>query len=186
MINSTKLDMYISLGCNDASYCLHCIKICSLVSMSTSSQGHWTVVLGKNLCRYSPIGACSSIIWVNLVYTEFEIPIYGSHNPPLAYISLMTLSLLSSNSRNSYSFFLLSLNNFCHDSSMRLHSFFLLNRNKFFSGKVNGIWEALASLSTRVCLGHSSLLGQYQKCIKLQPFLSRKLCIFSAMGIMDF
>ena len=98
---------------------------------------------------------------------EFDIPICGSYNPPLVYIGLMTFSLSSSNSRNSCPFFLLSLNNFCHDSSIRLHSFFLLSKNEFFAGKVGGIWDDLASLLTRACLGHSNLLGQYQKYIEL-------------------
>jgi len=125
-------------------------------------------------------------MWVNLVHTEFEIPMCGSHDSPLAYIGLMTLSLLSSNSRNSCPFFLLSLNDFCHDTSMRLHSFFLLSKNEFFSGRLGGVWKDLAFSLTRVCLGHSSLLGQYQKCIELRLSLPRKLCIFSAMGMMDF
>ena len=186
MINSTKLDMCISLGRNDVLYLLHCMKICSLVSMSTSPQGHWTGVLGKNLYRYSPIGACPSIIRVNLAHTELKIPICVSHNPPLAYVGLMTFSLSSLNSRNNCPFFLLSLNDFCHDARERSHSIFLLNKNEFFSGRVGGIWDDLASLLTRVCLGHSSLLGQCQKCIALHLSLLRKICIFLAMGMMDF
>ena len=130
-MNSTKLDMHISLGYNTALYRLHCIKMCSLVSISASPQGQWIGVLGKNFCQYSPIDACPSIIRVNLAHTEFEILICGSHDPLLAYVGLMTLLLLSSNSRNSCPFFLLSLNDFCHNSSMRLHSFFLLSKNKF-------------------------------------------------------
>ena len=104
---------------------------------------------------------------MNLAHTEFEIPMCDSHDPPLAYVGLMTLSLSSSNSRNNCSFFLLSLNDFCHDSSKRLHSFLLLSKNEFFSGRVGRVWEDLASSLTRMCLGHSSLLGQYQKYIAL-------------------
>ena len=139
MINSTKLNMHISLGRNAASYCLYCIKMCSLVLISASPQGQWIAMLGKNLYRYSPIGVCPSIIRVNLTHTELETPICGSHNPPLAYVSLMTCSLSSSNSRNNCPFFLLSLNNFCHDPSIRSHSFFLLSKNEFFSGRVGRI-----------------------------------------------
>jgi len=73
------------------------------------------------------------------MHTEFETPICGSHNPPLVYVSLMTLSLSSSNLRKSCPFFLLSLNNFCQDSSMRLYSFFLLSKNKFFSERIGGM-----------------------------------------------
>ena len=69
---------------------------------------------------------------------------------------------------------------------MRSHSFFLLNKNEFFSGRMGGVWDVLVSLSTRMCLGHSSLLGQCQKCIELRPSLLRKLCIFSAVGMIDF
>ena len=57
--------------------------------------------LGKNLCQYSPIGACPVIIQVNLVHMEFEIPMCGNHDPPLEYVGFMTFSSLSSNSRNS-------------------------------------------------------------------------------------
>ena len=132
------------------------------------------------------MGACPSIMRVNLAHTEFEIPICESHNPPLVYIGLMTFSLSSSNLRNSCPFFLLSLNDFCHDLSIRLHSFFLLSRNEFFSGRMGGIWYDLAFLLTRACQGHSSLLEQCQKCIELQPSLLRKFCIFSTMGMMNF
>ena len=69
---------------------------------------------------------------------------------------------------------------------MRSHSFFLLNKNKFFSGRMGVVWDNLVSLSTKVCLGHSSLLGQCQKCIELRLSLLRNFCIFSAMEIMDF
>ena len=51
---------------------------------------------------------------------------------------------------------------------------------------MGGIWDVLVSLSTRVCLGHSSLLGQCQKCIELRLSLLRKLCIFTAIGMIDF
>ena len=123
---------------------------------------------------------------VNLAQMEFDIPIYGSHEPPLAYVGLMTLSLSSSKSRNSCPFFLLSLKDFCHSSRVRSHSFFLLSKNEFLSERVGGGWDDLASLSTRMCLGHSSLLGQYQKCIELRLSLLRNSLIFSAMGMMDF
>ena len=69
---------------------------------------------------------------------------------------------------------------------MRLYSFFLLNKNEFFSRRMGDVWDDLVSLLTKVCLGHSSLLGQCQKCIELRLSLLRKLCIFSAMGMMDF
>ena len=75
---------------------------------------------------------------MNFVHTELDIPICSSQDPPLAYVGLMTCSLLSSNSRKSCPFLLLSLNNFCHDSSRRLHSFFLLNKNEFFSSRMGG------------------------------------------------
>jgi len=182
-MNSTKLEMCMSLGRDDESYGLHCMKICSLVSTSASPHRQWIGVLEKNLCRYSPIGACPSIMRVNLAHMEFDIPMCGNHDPPLEYVGFKTFSLSSSNSRNSWPFFLLSLNDCCHDSSIRSHSFFLLNKNEFFSGRMGVVWAVLVSLSTKMCLGHSSLLGQCQKCIELRPSLLRKLCIFSAMGM---
>ena len=100
-MNSTKLEIRISLGRVDGSYRLQCMKMCSLVSTSASPHGHWMGELGKNLCRYSPIGACPVIIRVNLVHMEFEIPMCGNHDPPLEYVGFMTFSSLSSNSRNS-------------------------------------------------------------------------------------
>jgi len=160
VINSTKLEMCMSLGQKDASYLLQCMKICSLVSTSASPHRQWNASLGKNLCWYSPIGACPSIMRVNLAQMEFDIPIYGSHKPSLAYVGLMTLLLSSSKSKNSWPFFLLSLKDFYHSSRVRSHSFFLLSKNEFLSGRVGGEWDDLASLSTRMCLGHSSLLGQ--------------------------
>ena len=96
-------------------------------------------MLGKNLCQYSPIGACSSIMQVNLVHTELDIPICGSQDPSLVYVGLMIYSLSSSNFRNNCPFFLLSLNNFCYDSSKRSHSFFLLSKNEFFSGRIGEV-----------------------------------------------
>ena len=114
-MNFTKLEMCISLGWNNASYLLQCMKICSLVSTSTSPHGHWNDALGKNLCLYSPMGACPNIMQVNLTHMEFDIPMCGSHKPPLAYVGLITLSLSSSKSRNNCPFFLLSLKDFCHD-----------------------------------------------------------------------
>ena len=185
-MNSTKLEMHMSLGHNGASYCLHCMKMCSHVSISVSPHGQWIAMLRKNLCRYSPIGVCPSIMWVNLAYTELDIPICGSQDPPLVYVGLMTHLLLFSNLKKSCLFFLLSLNDFCHDSSRRSHSFFLLSKNKFFSERIGGTWDILASLSTRACLGHFSLLGQYQKCIELHLSFSRNVWILAAMGIMDF
>ena len=120
------------------------------------------------------MGACPNIMRVNLAHMESDIPMCGSHKPPLAYVGLMTLSLSSSKSKNNCPFFLLSLKDFCHDSRVRSHSFFLLNRNKFLSGSIGEEWADLASLSTRMCLGHSSLLGQCQKCMELCLSLLRK------------
>ena len=129
---------------------------------------------------------CPSIMWVNLEHTELETPICGSQDPPLAYVGLMTHSLSSSNSRKSCPFFLLSLNDFFHVPSRRLHSFFLLNKNEFFLERVGGAWAILASSSTMVCLGHFSLLEQYQNCIELCPSLSRNALTFMAIEMMDF
>ena len=75
---------------------------------------------------------------MNLAYTELDIPICGSQDPPLVYVGLMTHLLLFSNLKKSCLFFLLSLNDFCHDSSRRSHSFFLLSKNKFFSERIGG------------------------------------------------
>ena len=100
-MNSTKLEIRMSFEQVDDSYRLQCMKMCSLVSTSTSPHRHWMGELGKNLCRYSPIGACPVIMRVNLVHMEFEIPMCGSHDPPLEYVGSMTFSLSSSNSRNS-------------------------------------------------------------------------------------
>ena len=98
----------------------------------------------------------------------------------------MTWSLSSSNSRKSCPFFLLLLKETFHVSNRWLHSFFLLNRNKFLLGRVGGVWDALTSLSTKACLGHFSLLGQYQNYIVLWLSFSRNDLIFMAIGIINF
>jgi len=157
-MKSTKLKMCMFLRRSDDSYHLH---MCSHVLVSASLHRQWNVVLRKNLCQYSPIGTCPSIMWINLVHMELETPICRSHDPFLVYIGLMTYSLSFLNSRNSYLFFLLSLNVFCYVSSKRLYSFFLLNKNEFFSREIGRAWAAFAFSSTMVCLGHFSLLGQY-------------------------
>jgi len=46
--------------------------------------------------------------------------------------------------------------------------------------------EALTSSSTKVCLGHFSLLGQYQNCIVLYLSFSKKTLIFVTIEMMDF
>ena len=176
----------MSLGQSDKSYCLHCMNMCSHVSISISPHGQWIIVLGKNLCQYSPIGAYPSIMQVNLEHTELETPIYESQDPSLAYVGLIMCSLSSSNSKKSCLFFLLSLNNFCHVSSRRSHSFFLLSKNEFFSRRIEGVWTALASLFTMEYLGHFSLLEQYQNCIELRLFFLRNTLIFMAIEMMDF
>ena len=42
------------------------------------------------------MGACPVVIQVNQAYNEFVKPMKGSHNPPLAYIGLITCCFSSS------------------------------------------------------------------------------------------
>ena len=129
-MNLRKLMILMSLGQQEESYSLHCMKMCSCISMLASLHGHWYEELGKNLWQYSPMGACPSIMQMNLA--QFKIPISGSHKPSLVYVGLITCSLLSSKSKKSCSFFLLSWNDVFHESSRLSHLFLLLSKNEFF------------------------------------------------------
>ena len=58
--------------------------------MSASSHEHSVGSWGKNLCLYSLIGACPVVMRVKHAHRELVNPIKGSHEPPLAYVGLMT------------------------------------------------------------------------------------------------
>ena len=51
----------------------------------------------------------------------------------------------------------------CHSQRVLSHSFFLLNRYDSLLGKMGAHELALTWSSMSLCLGHSALLGQYQK-----------------------
>ena len=88
---------------------------------------------------------------VNLVHTEFVIPMIGSHDPPLAYMGLITFSPLSLKLKNDCPLFLLVWNDVCQCLRRLSHSFFLLNRYKFLLGRVGRSLASLTSLSTTAC-----------------------------------
>ena len=74
----------------------------------------------------------------------------------------------------------------CHSQRVLSHSFFLLNRYDSLLEKV-GMYElALTWSSTSLCLGHSALLGQYQKWILFLLSLLRKVWTVDAKGINMF
>jgi len=110
----TKLLMMIFRGRVEGSYRLHSITMCSRVWMSASPHEHSVESWGKNLCLYSPIGACPVVMRVKRAHRELVNPIKGSHEPPLAYVGLMTFCSLSSKLRKYWPFFILSANDVCH------------------------------------------------------------------------
>ena len=74
----------------------------------------------------------------------------------------------------------------CHLQRVLSHSFFLLNKCDSLLGKV-GVHElALTWSSMSLCLGHSALLGQYQKWILFLPSLLRKVLTADAKGMNMF
>lgn len=76
------------------------------------------------------MGACPTVMRVNLAQIELVVPMMGSHNPPSVYVGFMTRSLSSSKSKNNCPLFLLVWNEVCNSFRRLSHSFFLLNRYK--------------------------------------------------------
>ena len=68
----------------------HSITMCSQVWTSALPHrqlvGRWE----KNLCLYSPMGACLVVMQVNWAYSKFVKPMKRSHDSPLVYVGLMT------------------------------------------------------------------------------------------------
>ena len=74
----------------------------------------------------------------------------------------------------------------CYSQRMLSHSFFLLNKWDSLLGNVGAHELALTWSSTSLCLGHSALLGQYQKRILFLPSLLRNVLIADAKGMNMF
>jgi len=117
----------------------------------------------KSFCWYLPMEACLVVIWVNLVYKELEFSMNGSHEPLLVYIGFRTFPLLSSKSKKSWPLLWLLGKVSCHSFKISLHFFFLLNKKEFLLGNVGKSLASFTWVLTILCLGHSVLLGQYQK-----------------------
>ena len=136
--------------------------MCSCVCMSAVPHGHLRLELGKNLCWYSPMGACPVAIRVNWAHRALVNPIDGSHEPPLAYVGLITTCFLSSKSRKSWPLFLLVTKLSCHSLSALSYFFFLLKRCEFLLGSIGSSLDAFTWLSTSLCCGHSTFFGHCQ------------------------
>ena len=103
------------------------------------------------------------VIHVKQVHNEFVKPMNGSHEPPLAYVGLITCSSLSSKFRKYCPFFVLDVKVFCHSLMMSSHSFFLLIRYKCLLERIKLLSAALTWSLTSLYQSHLALLGQYQK-----------------------
>ena len=62
----------------------------------------------------------------------------------------------------------------CHSQMISLHSSFLLKSHNDLHGKLRSILSHLVSLLTAKWEGHSALLGQSQKAMKLLEFMLKK------------
>ena len=147
-----------------------------------AADGRW----GKNLCRYSPMGAWLVVMWVKWVHSKLVKPIEGSHKPPLAYVGLMTFWFSSSKSRKHWPLLGLVMKESCHSWRMLLHSFFLLNRCNSLLGKMGVQLSALTWSSMSLCLGHLALLGQNQNWILFLPSFLKKESIADVTGMNMF
>ena len=68
---------------------------------------------------------------------------------------------------------------------MSLHFFFLLNKKEILLGSIGKSSASFTWVLTILCLGHSALLGQYQKCMQLQLSLTKNSLTPVAMGIIE-
>ena len=75
--------------------------------------------------------------------SELVKPIEGSHEPPLAYVGMITFCFSSSKSRKHCPLLGLDMKEFCHSERMLLHSFFLLKRCDSLLGKMGAQLLAL-------------------------------------------
>ena len=176
--------MMILHGCVDGSYVLHSITICSRVWTSASPHGQLMRRWGRNLCLYSPMGVWPVVIWVKRAQSELVKPIEGSHEPPLAYVGLITFWFLSSKSRKSCPLLGFDMKESCHSERMLSHSFFLLNKCDSLLGKIEAHLSAFTWSSTSLCLGHLALLGQNQNWILFLPsFLKESIADVTGMNM---
>ena len=171
----TKLFMIMLHGCVEGSCISYSMTICSRVWISASPHGQLIGRWGKNLCRYSPMGAWAVVMWVKQAHSKLVKLIEGSHEPSLVYVSLMTFWFSSSKSRKHWPLLGLDMKDSCHSWRMLSHSFFLLNRCNSLLGKMGAQLLALTWLSMSLCLGYLALLGQNQNWILfLLSFLKKK------------
>ena len=75
-----KLLMMMLHGRVEGSCKSHSMTMCSQVWTSALPHRQLVGRWGKNLCLYSPIGACSVVIQMNWAYSEFVKPMKGSHD----------------------------------------------------------------------------------------------------------
>ena len=109
-----------------------------------------------------PMGAWPVVMRVKRVQSKLVKPIEGSHEPPLAYVSLITFWFSSSKSRKSCPLLGFDIKESCHSERMLSHSFFLLNKCDSLLGKMGAHLSAFTWSFTSLCLGHLALLGQNQ------------------------
>ena len=89
------------------------------------------------------MGAWPVVMRVKRAQSELVKPIEGSHEPPLAYVGLITFLFSSLRSRKSCPFLGFDMKESCHSERMLSHSFFLLNRYNSLLGKMGAHLSAL-------------------------------------------
>ena len=99
---------------------------------------------------------------VKWAQSELVKPIEESHEPPLAYVGLITFWFSFSKSRKSCPLLGFDIKDSCHSERILSHSFFLLNKCNSLLGKIGAHLSAFTWSSTSLCLGHLALLGQNQ------------------------
>ena len=131
------------------------------------------------------MGICPVVMWVNLVHKELKLSINGSYKLSLAYIGFRTFSLSSLESKKSWPLFWLLEKASCHFFKILSYSFFLLNKKEFLLGRIKRLLVSPTWVSTTLCLGHSTLLEQYQKWMWLQLSLTRNSLTQNIMEIIE-
>ena len=109
---------------------------CARVVRKEVDKAVYDDIAWTNLCLYSPMGAWPVVMRVKRAQSELVKPIEGSHEPPLAYVGLITFWFLSSKSRKSCPLLGFDMKESCHSERMLSHSFFLLNKCDSLLGKM--------------------------------------------------
>jgi len=141
---------------------LHSWRIWRLDSIGCDLHGQLNSSLGKNLNRYSPVGAWFVIACVALAHNELEWPKWLIHGPPLVYEGSIFVRSLFSRLRRCFPLRSDAWKVMHHCLMISSLSSFLLKSHEVLQGKSGVRLSFFMSLSTNAWRGHSSLLRQSQ------------------------